>query len=223
MKSLGNGNYQLKIKCDRKVKVLRTNNSLEFCNQVFDSFCKEQGIERHRTAKNTSQQNGVAKRMDRTLLERVRRIQVTSRLPIGFQEEVLYTATYLVNKSPSSVIEFKCPEEMWTSRKPNLSHLRVCGCEASVHQLECKLELRALKCVFLGYQEGTKGYRLWKRGTSGVKVIVSKDVVFNKNCFPCKDANQTADTNQQASLDYNLASGAQFEVELEDNAEASQA
>ena len=40
-----------------------------------------------------------------------------------------------------------------------------------------KLEPRFLKCVFLGYQEGTKGYWLWEKEFGGVKIIVSKDVI----------------------------------------------
>lgn len=78
----------------------------------------------------------------------------------GFWGEVLYIIAYLVNRSPSNVIEFKCLEEIWSGKKPNLNHLRVCGCESFVHQSEGKLKPRALICVFLGYHEGIKGYRL---------------------------------------------------------------
>ena len=42
-------------------------------------------------------------------------------------------ACYLVNKSPSSTLEVKTPQEVWTSKKPSLSHLRVFGCDAYVH------------------------------------------------------------------------------------------
>ena len=70
------------------------------------------------------------------------------------------TATYLINRSPSTALEFKTPEEKWKGKPPNLSHLRVFGCSAYAHQSEGKLEPRALKCIFLGYPQGTKGYRL---------------------------------------------------------------
>ena len=43
------------------------------------------------------------------------------------------TACYLVNRSPSSALEDKTPQEVWTSKKPSLSHLRVFGCDAYVH------------------------------------------------------------------------------------------
>ena len=56
----------------KEVKALRTNNDFEFCNAIFDKFCKERRILRHRTVKHTPQQNGVVKRMNRTLLNKVR-------------------------------------------------------------------------------------------------------------------------------------------------------
>lgn len=57
---------------NRKVKKLRTDNGLEFCNQEFDGFCKQEGVVRHRTCAYTPQQNGIAERMNRTIMEKVR-------------------------------------------------------------------------------------------------------------------------------------------------------
>ncbi|CAA3009529.1 Retrovirus-related Pol poly from transposon TNT 1-94 [Olea europaea subsp. europaea] len=54
---------------DKKLKTLRTNNGLEFCNIEFDNFCKQKGITRHRTVKYTPEQNGVAERMNRTIMK----------------------------------------------------------------------------------------------------------------------------------------------------------
>jgi len=55
-----------------KLKVLRTDNDLEFVSEQFNEFCMKRGIKRHRTVTYTPQQNGLAERMNRTLLERVR-------------------------------------------------------------------------------------------------------------------------------------------------------
>ena len=73
--------------------------------------------------------------------------------------------------------------------KLNLNYLRVFVCKAYAHQSEGKLDPRSIKCVFVGYQEGTKGYRLWDRQSGGVKIIISRDVIFNENVFPCKTLN----------------------------------
>ncbi|GAB2274148.1 hypothetical protein Dimus_039069 [Dionaea muscipula] len=69
-----------------------------------------------------------------------------------------------------------------------LNHLKTFGCLAYAHRNEGKLEPRAVKCIFLGYQEGTKGYRLWEKCTGGFKILISRDVTFNENMFPCKGA-----------------------------------
>lgn len=67
-----NGKLLLKI---RLIKCLRTDNGFEFCNSSFVSFCKEHGIER--TCTYTPQQNGVAERMNRIVMEKVRCLQLT--------------------------------------------------------------------------------------------------------------------------------------------------
>lgn len=56
----------------KKVKCLRTDNGLEFCNKAFDALCKESGIKRHRTCSYTPQQNGVSERMNLTIMNKVR-------------------------------------------------------------------------------------------------------------------------------------------------------
>lgn len=64
----------------KKVKKLRTYNGLKFCNQRFDSFCANEGIARHRTVRLTPQHNGLAERMNRTLIDRVKSMLVQSKL-----------------------------------------------------------------------------------------------------------------------------------------------
>ena len=57
---------------EKKIKVLRTDNGGEFCSKEFEEFCKKFGISRQKTTPYTPQQNGVAKRMNKTLMERAR-------------------------------------------------------------------------------------------------------------------------------------------------------
>ena len=67
-------------------------------------------------------------------------------------------ACYLVNKIPSSAIDFKAPEELCNEKPPSYNHLKVFGCTTYAYQNEGKLEPRSLKCMFLGYLDGVKGY-----------------------------------------------------------------
>jgi hypothetical protein len=69
-------------------------------------------------------------------------------------------ACYLVNRSPSSMLDNKTPREVWTGKKPSLTHLKVFGCEAYVHvpkKNKSKLDKKAEKCIFIGYKYGHQG------------------------------------------------------------------
>jgi hypothetical protein len=91
------------------------------------------------------------------------------------------TACYLVNKSPSSALDDKNPQEVWTGKKPSLTYLKVFGSEAYVHvpkENMSKLDKKVEKCIFIGYKDGLKGYKIWKPDTK--KVVYSRDVVFRE-------------------------------------------
>ena len=100
-----------------------------------------------------------------------------SGLPHEFWAEVVNTAVYLVNLSPSSAINFLTPFEMRHKRVADYSQLRVFGCDAyslTPSKDRSKLEPTSKKCRFLGYATDVKGYRLWNLVT--YKVIVNRDV-----------------------------------------------
>ena len=108
----------------------------------------------------------------------------SSSLSKHFWGETVMIVCYLVNRTTSSAIDFKTPEELWFGKPSNYDHLRIFGCITYVHQSEGKLKPRSIKCIFLGYIEGIKGYRLWNKESSGIKIIISRDVVFNEmKCF----------------------------------------
>ncbi|KAH9657534.1 hypothetical protein KPL70_023118 [Citrus sinensis] len=129
----------------KKVKKLRTDNGLEFCNQQFNSYCANEGIARHKTVRFTLQQNGLAERMNRTLMDKVRCMLVQAKLPKGLWAETLLTASYLVNLSPSAALDFKTPFEIWHGKPASYVNLKVFGCPAYAHVNQGKLAHRALK------------------------------------------------------------------------------
>ena len=93
----------------------------------------------------TPQQNGLAKRINRTLVDKTRCLLINSKLSRSFWAEVVSTASYLVNKSPFVVIGFKTPKELWFGKPGRYKHLRVFGCPAYVHVRQEKLDTRAIK------------------------------------------------------------------------------
>ena len=159
-------------------------NGLEFCNEEFDSYYKEHSILRHKIVRRTLQLNGVAESMNKTLLNKARCMMFGARLPKPFLGEAIMIATYLVNRSPSSVLEFKTLEEKWNKKPLSLDHLRPFGSLAYAHQSKEELEPKAIKCIFLGFPQGVKGYRLWVKDNKGFKTIISRDVIFSENIFP---------------------------------------
>ena len=113
-----------------------------------------------------AQQNGVAERKNRHLLEVVRALLIEAHLAQCYWGEALTCATYLINRVPSRRINFRTPsqalaEAVIAPAVPNLTP-RVFGCVAFVHlhkNQRNKLSPRALRCVFLGYATHQKGYR----------------------------------------------------------------
>lgn len=102
-----------------------------------------------------------------------------------FWAEAVLAAAYVRNRvSHRSVADHKTPEEAYSGVKPDVSNLRVFGCDAYVlvpDQLRSKLESKTHRCIFLGYTMEPGTYRLWEPST--MKVIFSRNVVFNELSF----------------------------------------
>jgi IS30 family transposase len=103
----------------RKVKVIRTDNGIEFCFAEFDRFCKND-IERHKTTPYTPQQNEVVEHMNKMLMERVRSMLSGVGLEQKFRVEAVATTCYLINRSPSLALMDKTPMKAWMGKRPSL-------------------------------------------------------------------------------------------------------
>ncbi|GJW53298.1 retrotransposon protein, putative, ty1-copia subclass [Tanacetum coccineum] len=156
-------------------------NGLEFCNREFEQLCIESGIARHLIVTGTTQQNGVAEHMNRTLMYKVRCLLIESGLPKTFWGKATCTAAYLINRSPSTTIEKKIPMEMWSGHLRDYGMLRIFGYVAYPHDKQGKLKTRAIKCVLLGYPDGVKGYKLYRLDGESPKIVTSRNVVFNES------------------------------------------
>ncbi|KPJ19636.1 Retrovirus-related Pol polyprotein from transposon TNT 1-94 [Papilio machaon] len=162
-----------------KIKCLRTDNGLEFINKNISDLLKGDGITHQTTVPYTPQQNGVAERLNRTLVEKAKCMLLNAKLSKQFWAEAVQTAAYLLNRTPTKSLKYKTPEEMWSGTKPSVSHLHIFGCEAMVHlpkEKTKKWDPKAKKAIFTGYCTDTKGYR-FIIPSSGL-VIKSRDAVF---------------------------------------------
>ena len=93
----------------KQIKYLKTDNGMEFCGKEFNEFCKNEGIVKHHTVTNTPQQNGIAKQMNRILLEKARCMLSNAGLSKEFWVEAVNLAYYLMNRSPSIPINCRTP------------------------------------------------------------------------------------------------------------------
>jgi transposase InsO family protein len=166
----------------KKPKVLRTDRGGEYMSIEFEEYLDAEGIQRNRTAPYTPQQNGVAERKNRTLVEMARCMLIDAKLPYTFWGEAVMTANYMQNRLPSRCIE-TTPYETWLGRKPVISHFRSFGSECYVRippERRTKLEPKGMYAILIGYDDVSKAYRCLNPKTR--KVIVSRDVKFvNKN------------------------------------------
>lgn len=164
--------------CSTKIKILRTDNGGEYVNGKFETFLRQNGITHQKTCPYTPEQNGVAERINRTLMERVRCMIIDSGLDHRFWAEATNTASYLINRIPCRS-EHRSPEEIYSSRRPDLKCLRVFGCPALAHipkEKRRKLDTKSVECIMMGYSDVSKAYRLFN--PENCKIIISRDVVF---------------------------------------------
>ena len=166
---------------NRKIKTLRSDRGGEYLSHEFTDYLKECGIVSQRTPPGTPQWNGVSERRNRTLLDMVRSMTCEAQLPPNLWGYALETAVFILNRVPSKSVR-KTPYEIWKGRVPNMSFLKIWGCEVFVKKLTSdKLEPKSDKCFFVGYPKETKGYYFYHPSEN--KVVVARTGVFLEKEF----------------------------------------
>ncbi|RVW56421.1 Retrovirus-related Pol polyprotein from transposon TNT 1-94 [Vitis vinifera] len=162
------------------IRVLRSDNAREYFSAQFTSFMSHHGILHQSSCAHTPQQNGVAERKNRHLVETARTLLLHNHVPFRFWGDAVLTVCYLINRMPSSVLHDQIPHSLLFPDQP-LYFLppRVFGCTCFVHILtpgQDKLSAKAMKCLFLGYSRLQKGYRCYSLETH--RYFISADVTF---------------------------------------------
>lgn len=158
-----------------KVKALRSDRGGEYMSEVISTFFKEKGIVHQKTAPYTPQQNGVAERYNRTVLDAIRAIIYQNNIAKELWGELLTAFTYIKNRVLHSNDDSHTPFEKLFNKRPEVSHLRVLGstCYYPNVDIHGKLEPRALIGVLVGYEEEGTNYRIW----DGRQIIVRKRII----------------------------------------------
>ena len=160
---------------------IRSDGGGEYFSNEFSDYLQKNGIQREFTCRYTPQQNGVAEQKNRHVAKIARALMSEKSMPHSYWDEAVSTAVYIMNMTPIAAIHDVTPEEKYTGKKPDVSHLKVFGCIAYVHvpnELRTKLDPKAEKCIFIGYSLEQKGYRCYNPATRQLRV--SRDVVFNE-------------------------------------------
>src|ERR1700722_3720802 len=123
-------------------------------------------------------------------------------LSLKYWAKAINYANYIVNHTPTKTLKNITPEEAWTKIKPFVSHFHVFGSIAWAHIPDEKrkaLQSKSEKCIFVGYSEDVKGYKLLQSHCN--KIILRIDVKFYENILACEP-----NSSFVPSLDYELNS-----------------
>lgn len=206
-----------------RVSRLRCDNGGEYVSQEIVNYCGTKGIILDYTVPYTPEQNGKAERMNRTLVEKGRAMMDGCGISKDFWGEAIRTATYILNRSPSSGLVDCTPAEVWYGRKPDVTNLRIFGALAYSHipkAFRNKFDSKAEKCVMVGY--APTGYRLYSLERN--KIIISRDVQFDEGQFFFKNniidisnsnSEDISDSIVENNSDKNLKDSSDIQIENE--------
>ena len=163
-----------------RIKVVRCDNAPEY-RRLGGLISQDYGVTFEYTTTYTPEQNGVSKRLNRSLITMARAMLLDSKLPTRFWGEAVTTACYIRNRTPIGP-GGKTPEEAYSGKRPYIGHLRAYGCIAYAHipiEKRQKLESTAQRTCLIGYMPTSRQYRLYHPETG--QIIVSTAPTFDEN------------------------------------------
>ena len=165
----------------KRVRCLRTDNGGEYTSDEFSDFLQKCKMRHQFTCASTPQQNGVAERKNRHLTEVCRSMLHAKNVPRRFWAEAMKTAAFVINRLPQQRLCYFSPFEKLWDMKPVVSYFRVFGCTCYVFvpdHLRSKMDKKAVRCIFVGYDSQRKGWRCCDPTTG--KCYTSRNVVFDE-------------------------------------------
>nr|GEX21625.1 retrotransposon protein, putative, Ty1-copia subclass [Tanacetum cinerariifolium] len=175
-KDIGKGTvFKSKIENQLKktIKAIRSDRGGKYISQEFKDYLKDCGIVQQLTPPYTPQHNGVSERRNRTLLNMVRSMMCLATLPLSFWDYALESAVCILKMVPTKKVD-KTPYELWHGKVPNLSYLKVWGCEAHVKRhTPDKLQQRSVKFLGKGFHTSIESGRIVE--------LVDEDILPSEN------------------------------------------
>ncbi len=172
---------QAQHKFDKEILAIRSDNGSEFKNYTLEELLSDEGIEHQYSAPYTPQQNGVAERKNRTLVEMARSMLDEYKSPHSFWAEAVNTACHASNRLFLRTILEKTPYELLSGNKPNVKYFRVFGCKCFIlnkRERLGKFQSKTIEGIFVGYGSNSHAYRVYNK--SNGCVVETCDVVFDE-------------------------------------------
>nr|GEV15378.1 uncharacterized mitochondrial protein AtMg00810-like [Tanacetum cinerariifolium] len=154
-----------------------------FRNKEMNDFCSQKRIKREFSNARTPQQNSVAKRKNRTLIEAARTMLVDAKLPVTFWAEAVNTACYVQNRVLGNKSHNKTPYELFNGRSPAIGFLKPFGCHVMIlNTLDNlgKFEEKRDEGYFIGYSMSSKAFRVFNKRTRKVEENMHVEFLENK-------------------------------------------
>ncbi|KAM1079132.1 hypothetical protein ACFX2B_013731 [Malus domestica] len=182
------------------IKILQSDGGGEYISKSLQSFLLQKGISHKKSCPYTPEQNGMAERKHRHVVETTITLLQTAKLPSQFWSFACQTTIYLINRMPTPILHNQSPFEALYGVVPMIHHLRTfgCACYPFLRPYNAtKLQAKTTKCVFLGYASKFKGFICFAVSTH--KFFVSRHVVFSEHEFPYNDLLSRATTPQSTT------------------------
>ncbi|GKF32834.1 putative ribonuclease H-like domain-containing protein [Tanacetum coccineum] len=157
---------------NKEVKAIRCDNGTEFKNAKLIELCREKGIKRDYSNARTPQQNKVAERKNRTLIEVARTMLAEFKLPTMFWTEAVSTACYVLNRVLITDPYNKTPYALLTGKTPSISHFKPFGCHVTILNTSDhlgKFDGKADEGYLVGYSASNRAYRVYNMANKRVE------------------------------------------------------
>ncbi|GKB29305.1 putative ribonuclease H-like domain-containing protein [Tanacetum coccineum] len=168
---------------NHNVKIIICDNGTEFKNNDMNQFCRIKGIKREFSVAKTLQQNGVAKRTNRTLIKAAKTMLADSLLPTTFWAKAVSTACYVQNRVLVTKPHNKTPYKLLHGRPPSINFMRPFGCSVTIlNTLDPlgKFDEKVNEGFFVGYSINSKAFRVFNTRTRKVEENLHINLIENK-------------------------------------------
>jgi Reverse transcriptase (RNA-dependent DNA polymerase)/gag-polypeptide of LTR copia-type/Integrase core domain len=184
-------------------RIIRSDQGKEYLDRKVQNFLKDNGISFQCSVANCHEQNGIAERKNRTLLEAVRTLLMSKQLPKYLWAEALHHANSTFNAIPK-INEKQSPQERFFKKKINFRFIEFGSpvyCMTNAHN-RSKLEARAEPGIFVGHDKQSKGFRVFLNG----KLTVHRHLKFlssgelRNQLSSCEESQENSSDNESSEL-----------------------